>query len=248
MVIFAKLFGRLRTKRQGRAAFSGTSSNLPSGAVCAYASASRSLRCGEPDSRQNNDHAGDGPREVFHGIRSFRPARRLHLDERRVRQMGGRQDPRAHPWPALCQRRVRGRARLWRRDLQADRAYRAAARIGAAARLQDSLQRRRDRRRLPQAAEEAGLHRRLCPADRLARQRADGRVGAEQPHQLRHRHLAVAELFRPGAEAEGHPPRHRRVAPPRSAHRAVEVQGGRPLHDLHACPSMRPKPRAMPTR
>ena len=82
-------------------------------------------------------------------------------------------------------------------------------------------QRRRDRRCLPHAAEEAGLCRRLCPADRLARQRADGRFGAEQPHQLRHRHLAVAELFRPGAEAEGHPPRHRRISPARSAHRAV---------------------------
>ena len=49
----------------------------------------------------------------------------------------------------------------------------------------------------------------------------------------RHRHLAVAELFRSGAEAEGHPARHRRIPPARSAHRAVEVQGGRPLHDLH---------------
>ena len=82
--------------------------------------------------------------------------------------------------------------------------------------------------------QEAGFHRRLCAADRLARQRADGRLGAEQPHQLRDRHLAVAELFRPGAEAEGHPPRHGRIPPARSAHRAVASQGGRPLHDLHA--------------
>ena len=71
------------------------------------------------------------------------------------------------------------------------------------------------------AAEEAGLRGRLCAPDRLARQRADGRLGAEQPHQLRHRHLAVAELFRSGAEAEGHPPRHRRIPPARPAHRAV---------------------------
>ena len=33
------------------------------------------------------------------------------------------------------------------------------------------------------AAARTGLHRRLCAADRLARQRDDGRVGPEQPHQ-----------------------------------------------------------------
>ena len=111
--------------------------------------------------------------------------------------------------------------------------------FGAHPRLQDSLFRRRDRRRLPGAAQEAGFRRRLCAPDRLARQRADGRFGAEQPHQLRDRHLAVAELFRSGAEAEGHPPRHGRISPPRSAHRAVARQGGRPLHDLHAVQACR---------
>ena len=52
--------------------------------------------------------------------------------------------------------------------------------------------------------------RRLCPPGRLARQRDDGRLGAEQPDQRRDRGLGLAVLFQPGAAAEGHPPRHGR--------------------------------------
>ncbi|WP_370671649.1 aminotransferase class IV [Nitratireductor aquibiodomus] len=44
----------------------------------------------------------------------------------------------------------------------------------------------------------------------------------------------MAELFRPGAAPEGHPPRHGRISPARPAHRAVPVQGCRSIHDLHA--------------
>ena len=220
MVIFDKLFGRLRTKRQGKTAFPELPPDLPSFPDRPTLGPQKRRVCQRTE-LQRQRRAGSAPAGGYDGIRSLRSARRLHLDERRVRQMGGRQDPCADARPALCQRRVRGRARLWRRDLQADRAHRAPARIGAHPRLQDSLLRRRDRRRLPHAAQEAGLRGRLCAADRLARQRADGRFGAEQPHQLRHRHLAVAELFRSGAEAEGHPPRHRRIPPARSAHRAV---------------------------
>ena len=39
--------------------------------------------------------------------------------------------------------------------------------------------------------------------------------------------------FDPAQKLKGHPPRHGRVPPARPAHRAVEVEGGRPLHDLH---------------
>ena len=45
------------------------------------------------------------------------------------------QDPRADPRAALCQLRVRGRARLWRRDLQADASTRE--RLHDSARLLD---------------------------------------------------------------------------------------------------------------
>jgi branched-chain amino acid aminotransferase len=33
---------------------------------------------------------------------------------------------------------------------------------------------------------------------------------------------------------QGHPPRHRAVAAARALHRADRIQGGRPVHDLHA--------------
>ena len=130
--------------------------------------------------------------------------------------------------------RVRGRARLWRRDLQVDRAFRAPARnraqildfeipytvaeIDAAKRL---------------VLQKNGMQRRLSAPGRLARLGDDGRRGSAQQDPPRHRRLGMAELFRPGPEDEGHPPRHGRVPPPRSGDRAVDRQGGRPLHDLH---------------
>ena len=59
--------------------------------------------------------------------------------------------------------------------------------------------RRRDRRGLPRAARPEQPFRRLCAPGRLARQRDDGRLGAEEPHQRRDRHVGVAVLFQPGA-------------------------------------------------
>ena len=53
-------------------------------------------------------------------------------------------------------------------------------------------------------------------ADRLARLRAAGRVGAEQQDPPRDRHLGMAELFRSGAAAQGHPARPRGISPARS--------------------------------
>ena len=65
--------------------------------------------------------------------------------------------------------RVRGRARLWRRDLQEHRAFRAAEALGQDARLRDSLFGRRDRRRQAAGAREERPDGRLCAAGRLAR-------------------------------------------------------------------------------
>ena len=70
-------------------------------------------------------------------------------------------------------------------------------------------------------------------ADRLARLRAARRLGAAEQDPPRDRDLGMAELFRPGAAAQGHPARSRRIPPPRSGDRAVPRQGRRPLHDLH---------------
>ncbi len=49
-------------------------------------------------------------------IKETRGAQRGHLDERRVRALGGRQGPRAHARAALRHRRLRGRALLRHRD------------------------------------------------------------------------------------------------------------------------------------
>ena len=46
--------------------------------------------------------------------------------------------------------------------------------------------------------------RRLCPPDRLARQRADGRLGAADQDQCRHRRLGLGLLFRSGRARQGH--------------------------------------------
>ena len=59
-------------------------------------------------------------------------------------------------------------------------------------------------------------------------------VSAQAQHDPpRHRGMGMAELFRPGRAAQGHPPRSRRLPAPRPAHCAVPRQGRRPLHDLH---------------
>ncbi len=75
--------------------------------------------------------------------------------------------------------------------------------------------------------------RRLCPPDRLARQRADGRRRAADQDQCRHRRLGLGLVFRSGRARERPAPEIRRLSPARPAHRAGREQGDRALHDLH---------------
>src|SRR5579862_4936440 len=56
------------------------------------------------------------------------------------------QGARIDPWPPLRLGRVRGRADVRRRDLQADRAYRASLQVGGNPRLFDPLHGGADRR------------------------------------------------------------------------------------------------------
>ena len=86
--------------------------------------------------------------------------------------------------------------------------------LGADPRLRDSLFGRRDRRRQAPVLDKNGQKDAYVRADRLARLRDAGRLGAEQHHPPRDRDLGVAELFRSGAAAEGHPARPRRLSPP----------------------------------
>ena len=62
--------------------------------------------------------------------------------------------------------------------------------------------------------------RRLCPADRLARRRADGRLGAAEQDPPRDRLLGLAGLFLAGSCAEGHPPDVGALGPAGAGHRA----------------------------
>src|SRR5437016_7227661 len=76
----------------------------------------------------------------------------------------------------------------------------------------------------------------------MARLGADGRFGDEQQEPRRHRHLAMAELFRPSAAIEGYQARPRRLPQARSENRTRAREGRRPLHDLHHFQAHRPPP------
>ena len=146
-----------------------------------------------------------------------------------------------------AQRRVRGRARLRRRDLRADPAQPAPLRRRQDAGFHHPLQRGRDRPGLPRRHQGQQAHRLLRAPDRLARQRDDGRLRAVDQDPPRRRRLGLGLLLPHGAAAQGHPADHRQISPARSGHRAGQDQGRRPLHDLHASRSTAPSAWAMPT-
>ena len=100
--------------------------------------------------------------------------------------------------------------------------------------LHHPLQRGRDRPGLPRRGQGQQAHRLLRAADRLARQRDDGRLGPDHQDPPGHRRLGLGLVFPHGAAAEGHPPDDSAVSPPRSGDGAGQDQGGRSLHDLHA--------------
>ena len=105
--------------------------------------------------------------------------------------------------------------------------------IGATARLRDSLLGCRDRCSETAGAGKERPGRCLCAAGRVARFGDDGRLRTEQQDPSRHRHLAMAELFRPGATTEGHPTRSCGLSTAGPCNRAGARQGRWSLHDLH---------------
>ena len=90
---------------------------------------------------------------------------------------------------------------------------------------------------LARATQRAGCRqqdsRRLCPADRLARRRADGRLGAGDQNPPGARRVGLAGLFLARGARQGHPHEMGAVGAPGAAYRADPGQGRRPLHDLH---------------
>ena len=86
-----------------------------------------------------------------------------------------------------------------------------------------------------EAVKRSGFTDCLCPPDRLARQRADGRLGAAE-----HRSISPSRsgngrpISRPESAEQGHPHDLRQMAPALARDRAHREQGRRALHDLHA--------------
>src|SRR5262249_1241223 len=74
--------------------------------------------------------AGATSEEKRHGRKTVRPPRGGHLVRPQAPALGPGHAARALPRPALCELGVRGRARLWRRNLQVHRALAAAEAIG----------------------------------------------------------------------------------------------------------------------
>ncbi len=103
--------------------------------------------------------------------------RRMDLAGRPVHALARGQGARTDARAALRLGRVRGRADVWRRDLQADRAYRAALQVCGNPRLFNPLHGGADRRGVQGDLREEQPRRLLRPPDRLARLRADGRLG-----------------------------------------------------------------------
>ena len=186
MVIFDKLLGRLRTKRQGRPVFP----ELPEFArarFSAYASDTgrrlQSHGAAKKNTQRHKDmRAAARGRLPWHPFPSIRWTASSGSTARS--SVGRREDPRADPRPALCERVFEGEraygGEIFKLDEHTERLHQSAR----AARLRDPLFGGRDRRGLPRALVLNRAFRRLCAADRLARQRDDGRLGAEQPHQL----------------------------------------------------------------
>src|SRR5919197_2218394 len=128
-----------------------------------------------------------------------------HLDERRVRQLGGREGPRTHARPALRHRRLRGRPLLRHRDrprgLPTRRPHRPALQVGRAVVHADPLRARAGPPGHARAHRPQRLSRVLHPPDRLPRVRDDGPVPAGSAGRRGDRGLEVARLPRRGGQA-----------------------------------------------
>ena len=159
-------------------------------------------------------HLHGAIRESSHG-NSFDKIDGVIWYRRQARAMGGCQGARADPRPALRELRVRGRARLWRRIFKCTE---HSERLKRSAKILDF--------KIPCSVAEIDAAKQLVVEKnnlpdayvRPVAWRGSEMMGVSaqiQHHPSRHRLLAVAELFRPGRAAEGHPPRPRRISPAR---------------------------------
>src|SRR5690349_18564334 len=99
----------------------------------------------------------------------------MDLVRRAARTLEGGQAPRSHACSPLWVERVRGRARLWGRDLQVDPAFRAPEAVRSDPRFRNPLYGRRDRCRQAPRSREEWAEGRLPAPGRLARLGDDGR-------------------------------------------------------------------------
>src|SRR4051812_23827053 len=96
---------------------------------------------------KNRNSRGNRSRSESNVRHSVRSARRIYLVQRQDRALGGREAPRIVARTSLRIIRVRGRARLWRDDLQEQGTFRALPPLRRNSRFQDPVFGRRDRRR-----------------------------------------------------------------------------------------------------
>ena len=114
--------------------------DLPDAAASVESAVDRALDAGaaHPRPRRHREHGRGhaGRARTPLTQETVREARGPHLDERRVRRMGGREGPRTHARPALRHRRLRGRPLLRHRDrpggVPPRRPHRPALQVGRA--------------------------------------------------------------------------------------------------------------------
>ena len=143
------------------------------------------------------------------------------------------QSARPDPCAALRQRRVRRRASLRRRNLQAHRAYRASARSGRDPRFRDTVYRRGDRSGLPGMIAANKLS--DCYVRPIAWRGSEQMGVSAQATKI---HLAIAawdwgSYFDPEQRRRAFASRIAQYRRPDPRDGPGKSQGGRPLHDLH---------------
>ena len=109
---------------------------------------------------------------------------------------------------------IRGRARLRGRDFQVDAAFGAADEIGEILDFEIPYTVAEIDAAKPRSLQKNGYTDAYIRPVAWRGSEMMGVFGPAQQDPPGDRRLGMAELFRPGAEDEGHPPRHRRLPPP----------------------------------
>ena len=166
---------------------------------------------------------------------AFRPARRLHLDERQPCRLAGRQAACSVARTTLCVLRVRGRACLWRPHFQVHGAFGAVPEPRRNCSISRSLipSTELDAIEAAQVVDNNNLQN--CYVRPVAWRGSEMMAVAAQNSTI---NVAIAvwdwpSMFDIETKDERHQARYRGIPAARSRDRALPRQGRRTLHDLH---------------